>query len=217
MKISQKQVAYQKIAELLLNEELKPGAALSEADLALKVNTSRTPVREALAQLSQEGLVEIIPGRGAFVSRITLADTRDLFQVREAIEGMSARLAATRSDEKELDRLDEYLERAIHEKDNKKRHAMLEDHNDQLHQYIFKASGNRRLIQVDTTYRTILRMEMKISNSMPGVLDASYQEHKDIIIALKKRDPDLAEQKMRDHIRMVFNNIVASIQKNPVI
>jgi len=213
-KISQKEVAYQKIADLLLKGELKPGSALSEEELAIRVNTSRTPVREALAQLSQEGLIEIIPRRGAFVSRITLADTRDFFQLREAIEGMAARLAAGKADLEALIKLEDDLEKAIKVKDDNKRHDLLRKHNDDLHEYIFEASGNPKLIQANNMYKTILRIEMEISNSYPGALEASYKDHKNIIIALKKQDPDLSEKAMRDHIRVVFSTVVSSIQNS---
>ena len=74
--------------------ELEPGTPLSEVDLSKRLGSSRTPVRESLHQLSREGLVRLVPGRGAFVAEISMRDIIELFQMREALETHAARLAA---------------------------------------------------------------------------------------------------------------------------
>ncbi|MBC9713576.1 GntR family transcriptional regulator [Streptomyces sp. TRM66268-LWL] len=102
---SLRDLAYDALRRRILDAELKPGARLVERDLAAELAVSRIPLREALRRLEADGLVLLVPHRGALVSPFTPADVRDLFDVRESLESLAARLAAERAEAEELARL----------------------------------------------------------------------------------------------------------------
>src|SRR5690606_10767984 len=90
----QRHQAYEQLKNLILDGELRPGEPMREQQLAERTGTSRTPVREALHELAREGLVRLVPGRGAFVAEISIPDLLELFQLRDVLEPYAARLAA---------------------------------------------------------------------------------------------------------------------------
>ncbi len=102
---SLRDAAYDAIKGDILAGDLLPGWAISEADRAEALRTSRTPIREALQALAQEGLVEIFPKRGTFVARLSARDVRESFELREAVETACARLAAERRTDADLERM----------------------------------------------------------------------------------------------------------------
>lgn len=101
--------AYEELRRRIVNTELAPGQRLVERDLAADLRVSRIPLREALRLLEADGLVLLIPGKGALVAPFTPADVRDLFDVRESLEALAARLTAERRDETGLARLKDRL------------------------------------------------------------------------------------------------------------
>jgi DNA-binding GntR family transcriptional regulator len=105
-------MAYEALKKQIIEVELRPGQRLVERDLADELKVSRIPLREALRLLAAEGLVVLVPHRGALVSPFTPADVRDLFDVRENLEVLAARLAAERADAQGLVRLTRCLESA---------------------------------------------------------------------------------------------------------
>jgi DNA-binding GntR family transcriptional regulator len=210
---SLKHVAYEQIGQWLIDGTLQPGEALIETDLAERLGISRTPVREALHQLAQEGLVEMIPRRGAFVRRITLQDIEELFVIREAIEGVAARLAATKADPEQLRIFAELFETADKEPDEKKRQSLYEEAGDDFHDYILGSCGNTRIIEIIGTYKVLLQKERQIAAHIPGRIEQSSNEHRAILKALQQREPDLAEKAMRQHIVGTLNTILESYRK----
>lgn len=202
------QTAYDEISKWLLNGELKPGEALVETELAERLQISRTPVREALLKLSKEGLIEIFPGRGAFVSRITLKDMKELYEIREALEGIAARLASQQVDVSELHKFQVMFDQAEKAKSDDDYLKKINVAGDKLHDYIIATCGNDRIIQIINTYRTMLQKERQIASSIPGRIEKSFQEHKAILEALLAKDPDLAERAMRKHIVGTLNSIL---------
>jgi DNA-binding GntR family transcriptional regulator len=212
-KISLKEFAYRKIGEWLIEDKLLPGEALLESDLAARLQISRTPIREALSQLAQEGLVEIIPRRGAFVARITLEDIRELFEIREALEGIAARLAATKAEQPKLEEIEGLFRSAEKQNNQKKRLELFEEAGNRMHEYIIRASDNRRIGRIIDTNRTLLRKEQHISASIPGEIENSIKEHKAILKALKGRDAHLAEELMRKHIISTLNGLLVYYRK----
>ncbi|MBD3309249.1 FCD domain-containing protein [candidate division KSB3 bacterium] len=210
---SLKQVAYDQIGQWLLDGIFQPGEALIETELAARLGISRTPVREALQQLAQEGLVEMVPRRGAFVRRVTLQDIEELFVIREAIEGIAARLAATKADADQLQRFAELFEAADREPDETRRQTLYEEAGDDFHAYILESCGNTRIIEIIGTYKVLLQKERQIAANIPGRIDRSSQEHRAILHALQQRDPDLAERAMRQHIVGTLNSMLESYRK----
>jgi DNA-binding GntR family transcriptional regulator len=95
-------VAYRKLRRLILTTELRPGAALNEADLISRIGVGRTPLRDALHLLAHEGLVDILPRRGTFVGQVTVSDLQQIFDVRSGIEDIVATAAAARANEADI-------------------------------------------------------------------------------------------------------------------
>src|SRR5512138_1774184 len=98
--------AYQELKRIILERQILPGGKLNEGDLAQALGISRTPIREAINRLEKEGLVKIVPQKGAYVVQFTEADIYELFLIRENLEGLAAYLAATRISEKDLAKLE---------------------------------------------------------------------------------------------------------------
>ncbi len=195
-----RQIAYARIADWLISEKLQPGEPLVEMTLANRLKIGRTPVREAIQQLAQEGLVEIFPRRGAFVARTSLKDVKELFEIREALEGTAARLATLRSDQKDIESLRAQFEGAEQQHDCKQRRLMLERAGDALHDYILRTCGNNRLVQIINNHKLLLQRERHHAAMIPGRIDSSAQEHREILHALANGDATGAEKAMRRHI-----------------
>src|SRR5512147_1509818 len=102
--------AYQELKRIILQRQVPPGAKLNEGELARALGISRTPIREAINRLEKEGLVKIIPQRGAYVVQFTEKDVYELFLIRENLEGLAAYLAATKVSEKDLAKLESAVE-----------------------------------------------------------------------------------------------------------
>jgi len=208
---TQKQVAYEKTKNYILTSGIAPGTPLDEQSLTKITGTSRTPVREALHRLEIDGLVTIIPNKGAFITHISMQDIKELFQLREVVEGLAARLAVNNISIAKLDEINNLFIQAENEKDPARKLEMHMKSNDMLHDYIFKAAGNSRLIKLDQSYHNFIKLEINLTNSIRGIVEKSNKEHTAIVEALRSGDPDKAEKAMRQHIASVFNNIMAVI------
>ena len=214
-KKSLKEVAYERISEYILTNDLHSGDLLpTEKELTQIAETSRTPVREALTMLEQEGVVEIIPRKGIIITHISFKDVRELFHVREAIEGMAARIAAVNINQERLTEIEEMFEKAFAEENADRKLDLFDEADDCLHRFILEQSGNQRLLRVSKSYSTILRMEIKISNSLPGIAEKFHTHHEILIKAFRAKDPDAAEKAMRYHISEVYKNILVAYESN---
>ncbi len=100
---------YTRIKQMIIDWELKPNEQLVEQVLAKRFSASRTPIREALQRLAQDGFVKILPRRGARVSQLSINDIQDIFQIREALEGMAARIAASNLSDTDLKNMMSYV------------------------------------------------------------------------------------------------------------
>lgn len=140
-------VVFNTLRQAILTGELKPGERLMEIHLANKLGVSRTPIREAIHKLELEGLVTMIPRRGAEVSQITEKSMQDVLEVRRALDALCAELACDRISDEELSRLKnacDSFEAAVRTKDTKK----IAQADVALHDIIVCATGNQRLIQL---------------------------------------------------------------------
>lgn len=208
--VSRKDAAYETIREAIVENRLEPGTPLSEEKLAARHGLSRTPIREVLQRLSRDGLVETIRNRGAFVSRLDPRDHRDLFEMRQALEGLAARLAAQRMDADELARLDA-LYRPLRGRRRAAGREALSRAGHELHTAIGVASGNRRLIQALDAIQLQSRRAFRFSMGIPDRMERSFREHLPILAALKRRDPDAAEAAMRAHLHSAWTSLVAEL------
>lgn len=203
---------YLALKEAIVANRFAPGEALVEQKLADLYQVSRTPVREAIQRLAKDGLVEMVPRRGAVVARISLEDAIEIFRMREALEGMAARLAAPVMPEEEIDRLRRALEVATALPDGQRLQAMYEA-GGLIHEAVLRASGSQRLrAAVNQLLDQITRLRV-LAISAKGRIELSYEQHLAILAALDKRDPDVSELEMRRHLRSTLDTITQLITR----
>ncbi|MGO0802558.1 GntR family transcriptional regulator, partial [Clostridioides difficile] len=140
-------VVFENLREAILEGKLKPGQRLMEVQLAEQLGVSRTPVREAIRKLELEGLVVMLPRKGAYVANMSLKDIMDVLEVRASLEGLAAYLAAERISDEDIKKLKDISEEF--------KKSTLESDVDALlkldvefHECIFKATNNKKLIQL---------------------------------------------------------------------
>ena len=197
--------AYSEIRDRILKAEYEPGAALSEYQIAASLDVSRTPVREALKQLEQEGLVRSIPQKGVFVTDLSVSDIDEIYQIREQLETFAARVAATEMSAKESADLIAELRSAKENPDE----GSLEDAFDadiHLHEAIIAVTRNRRLAQILSTLADQVHRIRALSARTPGRLRAAVDEHLEIMEAIQRRDADAASEAMAEHLRKARDN-----------
>lgn len=206
--------AYQIIKGWIVNQDLGPGAKLQEDALADRLGVSRTPIREALSRLAQEGLVTMVPRRGTFVVDLTREDIVELYEVREAIEGMAAHLAARR---RTPDQLRQMQAAFAPFRDGVGPGDLTAYAQADLlfHDLLLRAAGNRGLQQVAGSLNDRMQMLRLRSVVLPGRASRSLAEHGRIIEALAAADPEAAEVAAREHMRNVRDDVLRALAAGP--
>lgn len=194
---------YQEVAERLRQRifahELTPGTWIDEQKLAEQYGISRTPLREALKVLASEGLVELKPRRGCYVTEISRRDLDDLFPLIAMLEGRCAAEAVSKAkpaDIAALKQIHDALEKAAHDE----RIEAFFEANQEFHRKVQELSGNRWLLQVIQDLRKVLKLSRMHSLSLEGRLQQSLDEHRLIMAAIAAGDAKGAEQLMHDHL-----------------
>ena len=197
---------FHRIREDILSGKYNENEDLKEATIGAEFGVSRTPVREALRQLELEGLVKIIPNKGAYVTGISDKDTRDIYIIRSYLEGLAARWACERISEEEIESLEEivYLSE-FHAK--KKHYEQLVELDTKFHESIYRACGSKILEHELTTFHHYLERIRKESLKREERALKSNEEHMAILEAIRKRDGDLAEKLAHEHIIQTIENM----------
>jgi len=195
---------YQFLKKKLISMEFKPGQLLSEKEIVSRFKLSRTPVRQALFRMERDGLIEIIPRKGAFVKFLSMKDIKELYQVRKALEGMAARIAAENIDLDALKEYENFYLNALKENSNQSLQEIV-DFGLKFHNFIIDSADNQRIKNILKDLRVQLEISrMFFLNPSPSAQPSrglqSINEHLAIIEALKKRDSELVEARMREHI-----------------
>lgn len=191
----------EQLSKAIIHGELAPGSKLSEPELARQYGVSRGPLREAIMQLQGIGLVTRQANLGARVITLTAQSAAETFAVREALEGMAARLACTAATDDELDSLKTLIRQHEKELESAPSHYIDQEGNYDFHLHIIRASHNHSLITLlgKELYARI-RMLRQHTADHRGDPWQALQEHKMIVDALCHREADLAEMLMRRHI-----------------
>ena len=197
---------FNRLRENILYGKYKKDCELREVTIAKELGVSRTPVREALRQLELEGLVKVIPNKGAFVVGITKKDIEDIYQMRSVLEGLCAKCAAENITKEQLNMLDEiiYLSEYYAQKDQKEQLFELDN---RFHSTLYDASGSRILKNTLSGLHHYVERVRKISLSMPGRMFSFNEEHKRVLEALKNRDGERAEKLANEHMINTIKNI----------
>ena len=205
------EVVYRFLREaILLPDGLSAGERIDEQGLAGRLGVSRTPIREAIRRLEAEGLVKRAPRRGAFVVDFSPTVIDDLFSVREVLEGLAARLAATRALEAEITLLQEVFRRYADAVRARDIGAILQE-DVRFHDLIAGASRNERLLATIRMFRDQLQLLRARSVAVAGRSEKSYQEMGRILDAVVRRAPAEAEEAMRLHIRGAQQDVLRAL------
>jgi len=203
--------AYSNIKSAIMSGELLPGTQLSPADLATQYGMSRTPVRDALNALVQEGLVEVQPRRGYFVSHITVRDVEEVFQLRLILETASAELAATRITPDQIEQLARLSSRYVAGDPESYRSYL--DENRQFHLTVAEAAGNRLLVGVLRETLEQMHRFLVLRLDLSDDADQMLAEHYLLLDAFRKRDSARAREAMRIAIEHARDAVLESIFK----
>lgn len=208
-----RELVFESLREAIISGQLRPGERLMEIQLAEEMGVSRTPVREAIRKLELEGLVAMIPRKGAYVAGLSLKDIVDVFEIRGALEGLAAELAAERITDEELEELERYLVKiaeAIEKDDLEKVVANDTD----FHSLLYQASRNQRLSQIINNLREQIQRFRTTSLSYPGRMKTALEEHRKIVEAISARDGELASKLAHEHIENAENSMMSMIQQD---
>ncbi len=198
---------FHKLRDDILSGKYKDHEELKEVAIGEEMGVSRTPVREAFRQLELEGLIQIIPNKGAYVTGITEKDVKDIYMIRSKLEGLCARWATEHITKEQMEMMEEniYLSKFHAEKGHAEQLTELDN---KFHDILYAASNSKILEhQLRDFHEYVLRVRKRtLSNLSRGT--ASNQEHEMIMQAIKNKDADKAEQLANMHIIKAYENMV---------
>ena len=209
---SREDEVFQTLEEEILTGIYKRGDALTELALSDRLGVSRTPVRAALQRLREEGLVEIYPNRGAVVVGVTVDDLIDTYKIRMRLEGLASAMAAGRLDQKAREALVESVELSEYYM-TKGDTEHLKDLDTDFHHTIYEASGNRMLSKILTELHRNIKTYRKLSLTVPGRLERTVKEHREILDAILAGDAERAEKLTYLHIESAMNNMIVAMSE----
>lgn len=193
-------VVFQTLREAILKGDLKPGERLMEIQLSNRLGVSRTPIREAIRMLEQEGLAVTIPRKGAQVAKMTEKDMEDVLQIREVLDELAASIACEQITEDELAKLRETMQE-FEESTTTADVSRIAAADVRFHDIIYRATGNPRLENILNNLREQMyryRVEyLKDEKSYPVLV----QEHRRIIEGLTQRNKEMVSAAMQTHVR----------------
>jgi DNA-binding GntR family transcriptional regulator len=196
--VSLRVLAYDALKKAIMNMDIYGASQpirLDERQLSAELGVSRTPIREAITLLEQEGFVRSVPRRGIFVVRKTKAQILELIALWAAIESMAARLACTKASDKDLAQL-KRVYGADEDQDDVSEYSQK---NVAFHQAIIRLGGNRQIMDLSENLILHMRAIRAVSIRQECRFETSRREHAGIIEALEKRDADRAERLVREH------------------
>jgi GntR family transcriptional regulator, rspAB operon transcriptional repressor len=194
---------YEQIKALITSCQLAQGHPLVEEELAGMLGVSRTPIRDALRRLSQEGFVETIPRKGSFAANLSIVDISEILVIREGLEGIAARIAASTLSTSTL----VTLQRKYDHLEQLRVIGQLREAGDELHNEILLATGNRRMFKALKLYEEHMSWFHNIAVRMPGRVEKSFLEHQIILDALVARDGEQSERAMHQHLQSVRRDL----------
>lgn len=198
---------FQRLRNDILSGKYQENEELKEVAIGEEMGVSRTPVREAFRQLELEGLIQIIPNKGAYVTGITVKDVEDIYMMRSLLEGLCARWASEHITKEQLEEMEEnvYLSEFHAARGHYDQMAELDN---RFHEILYEASHSKMLEnQLKDFHQYVLRVRQKtLSNNVRS--KASNEEHKQIMEAIKNKDAQSAEMLAHKHIINAYDNMV---------
>lgn len=194
-----REVVFESVRGAIISGVLKPGERLMEVQLAEKLGVSRTPIREAIRKLELEGLVIMMPRKGAYVADLSIKDITDVLEIRAALEGLASGLAALRITDEEVAQI-ELNARQFRDAIEADDFDGIVQADIEFHDNIFKATRNEKLLQINNNLREqVQRFRIMYINKSNKSMDLA-REHFKIAEAVKERNIDMAEKLAKIHI-----------------
>ena len=198
---------FHKLRDDILSGKYEEHEELKEVAIGEEMGVSRTPVREAFRQLELEGLIQIIPNKGAYVTGITEDDVKDIYMIRSLLEGLCARWATENISKEQMEEMEEnvYLAKFHAQKGHLEQMAELDN---RFHNILYEACNSKMLEhQLKDFHQYVLRVRKKtLANANRG--PKSNEEHEQIMEAIKAGNADLAEQLANRHMINAYENMV---------
>jgi DNA-binding GntR family transcriptional regulator len=206
-----KEVVYKKLKKMIISHKLEPGTKIHEEHIAEELGVSRTPIREALSKLEQEGVVKIIPRRGAYIVKLSKEEIYEILTIREFLEALAVRLCTRHVNDDLIKKLRECFEdpdgnpiannpELVHKADV------------HFHDIILNSCKSKKLSELMHNIYDQIQMLRSRVVTLPGKAKKSMSDHQKVIDALEKRDPDLAEKHMREHIKDVKSAVLSTLK-----
>ena len=202
-----REVVFETIRSAIVHGDLKPGERLMEVKLANELGVSRTPVRESIRKLDLEGLVKMVPRKGAYVTPMSITDLREMMEIRGALEALVAELAAQRATEADLDKMkrsNQKFEDCVEKNDG----PGIIDNDILFHEAFYQSSGNTRLQNMIHTLREqMLRFRVEyvrriaMKKPLPG-------QHNEIIAGIENHDSERAGRAALRHIKLTEDDML---------
>ncbi|MBU3841320.1 MAG: GntR family transcriptional regulator [Candidatus Ruminococcus intestinipullorum] len=200
---------FQKLREDILSGKYQEHTELRESTLGKELGVSRTPVREALRQLELEGLVTIVPNKGAYVTGISWKDIVDIYKIRSLLEGLCVKMAVEHITEEQLEELEEVilLSEFQVQKTSGSNTDQVVNLDGRFHKILYEAANSRILCHTLMDYHKYVQKARKLSIVSKDREKESIKEHKQILLAIREKNADLAESLVKEHILHVMENL----------
>lgn len=217
IKIDNYQPLRETVCEVLRNAIkrgiLEPGERLMEVQLAEELGISRTPVREAIRKLEQEGYVIMMPRRGTYVSSLSVHDVKEIFEIRSALETLAAVLATMRIEPEELDKLRALLTEIEGHIENSNMDKIVAT-DIEFHGLLYQVSRNERLVAIISNLMEQLARFRTLSMSYPGRLQETLAEHRAMVEAIATGNEDAAREAAERHMEQAEETLLKAMRKN---
>lgn len=197
-------IVYESLKSAIINGEIEAGSRLTETVVSTQLNVSSTPVREAFTRLSSEGLVKIVPWRGAIVQEFTSQQLLEAYECREALETMAVKLAAQKITDNEIEKLQAIFADAEKTEDQ----TTFAELNTELHKLIFEYANNQTLTDMISQINDVILNHRNISSYSSSRRKQILKEHSEMIAALSKRDSEKAAYAIQKHIQNGYQYIL---------
>jgi DNA-binding GntR family transcriptional regulator len=211
---------YESMRQAIITRVFRPGERLQVEEIAQKLGVSLTPVRHALQQLCPEGLIEIHPRSGTYVTNVSVNDIEETFEIRCALECLAGERAITRITAEQLSRLRELLDLLAKPVDSERALVEHERAKSDLHQIIIDASGSRRLAELYDSLNAHIKIARihsqettnRLASDWTARLQEEQREHEAIVAALEAKDAAALTTALRKHIYRASDALVNSLK-----
>lgn len=203
---------FSSLENAIISGKYKPGQALTELSISKELSVSRTPVREALLRLKEEGLIDLVRNKGAVVIGVSVEDLVDIYKIRMRLEGLAASIAAEKMTDDEKKALSENVELAgfYVSKNNPEK---LKELDTEFHDLIYKGAGSRIIYRTLADLHQRTKLYRKISLSIPERVEKSVEEHGKICDAILRGDSEEVDRLSSAHVAAALENLLSVIRK----